>query len=141
MGHAHDKFHVIEPAAPLNEFGFLHKNWEGRNYPPIIDPACIRQLQETWDTDEPDIFVCSHQKVGTHLLEKYVVETLLSGITLPASHPMANGDIGHAALPWPEVMVSQWGMGDFHHFHPSENQICFRLSRSKRGCCLPVFLL
>jgi hypothetical protein len=116
MGHAHDKFHVIEPAAPLNQFGFLHKHWDGRNYPPIIDPACIRQLQDTWDTDEHDIFVCSHQKVGTHLLEKYVVETLLSGITLPETHPMANGDIGHAALPWPEVMVSQWGMDDFLQF-------------------------
>ncbi|MFM7725399.1 MAG: sulfotransferase domain-containing protein [Flavobacteriales bacterium] len=116
MSHAHDRFHIIEPAEPLNAFGFLHKHWEGRNYPPLIDPACIQQLQQTWDTDEHDIFVCSHQKVGTHLLEKYIVETLLSSIQLPSHHPMANGDIGHAAVPWPEVMVSQWGMDDFHEF-------------------------
>lgn len=116
MSRTHTSFRVIEPAAPLNAFGFLHKHWEGRNYPPLIDPACIQELQRTWDTDEHDIFVCSHQKVGTHLLEKYIVETLLGSIQLPAGHPMAGGDIGHAAVPWPEVMVSQWGMGAFHGF-------------------------
>ncbi len=116
MSSSHDKFRVLQPAAALNSHGFLHKEWEGRIYPPFIDPAAIRYLQENWDTDEHDIFVCSHQKVGTHLLEKYVVETLLSKIQLPSSHPMANGDIGHAALPWPEVMVSQWGVDDFESF-------------------------
>ncbi len=116
MSSSHDKFRVLPPSAALNSHGFLHKEWEQRIYPPFIDPAAIRYLQENWDTDEHDIFVCSHQKVGTHLLEKYVVETLLSKIQLPPSHPMANGDIGHAALPWPEVMVSQWGVEDFESF-------------------------
>jgi Sulfotransferase domain len=116
MSNSHDKFRVLEPSVPLNSHGFLHKTWEGRIYPPFIDPGAIQYLQQNWDTDEHDIFVCSHQKVGTHLLEKYVVETLLSKIKLPETHPMATGDIGHAALPWPEVMVSQWGVEDFESF-------------------------
>jgi hypothetical protein len=112
----HAKIKVLEPAGLLNRFGFLHKESGGQVYPPFIDPAAVKYLQKNWDTEENDIFVCSHQKVGTHLLEKFIVEVLLSALDFPASHPMANGDIGHAAVPWPEVMVSQWGAESFESF-------------------------
>lgn len=140
----HGKIRVIPPVELLNPFGFLHKSSGDKIYPPFIDPSAVSYLKKNWDTEENDIFVCSHQKVGTHLLEKFMVEVLLSVLNFPESHPMANGDIGHAAVPWPEVMVSQWGAESFESFrnatkgmprvwyiHCSPDDLPFRTINSK----------
>lgn len=110
------KFKVLEPVEQLHPEGLICKRWQGRVYPPFIDPADIQRLQATWDTEPNDIIICTHQKVGTHLTKKFVVEILRMLIDYPASNPMSTGDIGHGTVPWPEVMVSQHGMDDFVEF-------------------------
>ena len=106
---------IFNNAATKDENGFLHLRFRGRMLAPFIAPEAIESLAQTWDTDENDIFICSHQKVGTHLTKKFVVE-LLRTFGLPESHPCASGDIGVAAVPWPEVMVSQKGRDVFEDF-------------------------
>ena len=104
---------TFEPTEKLRGEGFLCKRWEDRIYPPFIDIPAIGKLAGSWDTDEHDVFICTHQKVGTHLTKKFVVEILRSTHPYLSDHPMAEGDIGHGTVPWPEVMVSQHG---FPHF-------------------------
>ena len=105
----HGGIKIIEPAEKLTEGGFLCKKWDGRVYPPFIDPADVQRMISAWDTDEHDIFICTHQKVGTHLTKKFVVELLRSLVEYPAEFAINTGDIGHGTIPWPEVMVSQHG--------------------------------
>lgn len=100
-------FRTFEPAEPANLEGFLHHRWRGKCYPPFIDNRAIEHLSKTWDTQANDVLIATHQKVGTHLAKKYLVELIRQGADLPARHPMADGDIGHAAVPWPEVYLSQ----------------------------------
>lgn len=116
MSVRHGGLKIFGPAADLCGHGFLHTRWQGRVYPPFIDPAAIAELQRRWDTDEHDIIICTHQKVGTHLTKKFVVEILREAVDYPADHPMAGGDIGHHTVPWPEVMVSQYGYARFEEF-------------------------
>ena len=67
---------IFNDAATKDENGFLHLRFRGRMLAPFIAPEAIESLAQTWDTDENDIFICSHQKVGTHLTKKFVVELL-----------------------------------------------------------------
>ncbi|MDG2425411.1 MAG: sulfotransferase domain-containing protein [Flavobacteriales bacterium] len=106
---------IIENALLQDDRGFLHLRFRGRMLAPFIDPQAIESLAATWDTDENDIFICSHQKVGTHLTKKFVVE-ILRTLGLSEGHPCASGDIGVDSVPWPEVMVSQKGIEKFENF-------------------------
>lgn len=107
---------TFEPAEPLPSGGFLHHRWNGTVYPPFIDPTATKALTESWDTDEHDLFLCTHQKVGTHLAKKYLVELARHLLDYPEGHPMRTGDIGHDTVPWPEVMYSQHGRGRWAEF-------------------------
>ena len=82
-------------------------------YPPFFHPDSILDLQNTWDTEANDIFICTHQKVGTHLTKKYVCEILKNAIQYPDGNGIKSGDIGHGTIAWPEVTVSQYGMNHF----------------------------
>jgi len=104
-------FRTFEPAEPLETGGFLHHRWRGVIYPPFIDPRATRILSESWDTEANDVFLCSHQKVGTHLAKKFLVELARELLDLPTDHPYSSGDIGHDTFPWPEVLYSQHGRG------------------------------
>lgn len=103
-GHSQRTFEPVEPAKPE---GFLHHRWHGKCYPPFINSRATEHLTQSWDTQANDVLIATHQKVGTHLAKKYLVELIRNGANLPARHPMAGGDIGHAAVPWPEVYLSQ----------------------------------
>lgn len=103
----------FEPTKQLNENGFKYKTWNNRIYPPFFNPEAIDELKSTWNTDENDIFICTHQKVGTHLTKKFVCEVLRSTIDYPQTNGIKSGDIGHETIPWPEVMVSQHGINHF----------------------------
>lgn len=104
---------MFEPLSRLTDDGFLHRSWRGRAYPPFIDPEVCEALATHWDTGPEDIFISSHQKVGTHLTKKYVVEILRTLAVYPAGHGLTSGDIGHHTVPWPEVTASQEGMAYF----------------------------
>jgi hypothetical protein len=106
----------IEPVSSILTDGLLCKRWDGRVYPPFIDPAMIRFMSDSWDTDAHDIFICSHQKVGTHLTKKFAVEILRRLFAYPPENSLGAGDIGHGTVPWPEVMVSQYGWEQFCAF-------------------------
>lgn len=107
---------VFEPLEWLHPDGFAYRSWRGYVYPPFIDPVQAQWLMDTWDTTADDVFVCTHQKVGTHLMKKFAVEVLRALYDYPEGHPMHDGDIGHGAVPWPEVMVSQHGVKHFESF-------------------------
>ena len=100
-------FRTFEPAEPLFAEGFLHHRWRGKSYPPFIDRRATEHLSRSWDTQPNDVLISTHQKVGTHLAKKYLVELVRHGADLPERNPMVEGDIGHAAVPWPEVYLSQ----------------------------------
>ncbi len=107
----------VAPEFPLcSELGFLHARANGRMIPAFIHPEAMQALRETWDTTEHDILICTHQKVGTHLTKKFIVEILRKAGALQAGHPTADGDIGKGAVPWPEVTASQGGMEAFLDF-------------------------
>ena len=109
-------FRTFEPAALAHAEGFLHHRWNGRCYPAFIDQRATAHLTQTWDTQANDVFLATHQKVGTHLAKKFLVELVRANVELPARHPMADGDIGHGAMPWPEVLLSQETPGDWETF-------------------------
>jgi hypothetical protein len=114
MGHEKSpRLKVFEPLERLTEDGFLHRKWQGRVYPPFIHPDVCQALTERWDTGPEDIFISSHQKVGTHLTKKFVVEILRTLIDYPRWNGLSTGDIGHGTVAWPEVTASQHGMGYF----------------------------
>ena len=103
-GHSLRTFAPVQAAHPE---GFWHHRWNGKCYPPFIDPQATEHLQASWDTQANDVLIATHQKVGTHLAKKFLVELIREQADLPERHPMAGGDIGHGAVPWPEVFLSQ----------------------------------
>ncbi len=107
---------VVQATPKCPQYGFLHARSQGRMIPAFIHPNATSVLRSTWDTGPQDILICTHQKVGTHLTKKYVVEILRAAGALDLDHPAAQGDIGKSAVPWPEVMVSQSGMETFDTF-------------------------
>ncbi len=107
---------TFAPAVAMAGGGFLHHRFQGTAYPPFIDPSATQALLDSWDTDENDVFLCTHQKVGTHLAKKFLVEVSRALFDYPESNPLAGGDIGHGAAPWPEVFYSQHGKGRFDEF-------------------------
>lgn len=111
-----DRFNVVGNAQELPQGGFLHHRRNGRMLPPFIAPTSVQELSNTWDTSEEDVFICTHQKVGTHLTKKFIVEILRATENYGSDHPMSAGDIGHGAVPWPEVMHSQRGARHFRKF-------------------------
>ena len=100
---------TFEPAKEMAGGGFLHNRYGGTMYPPFIDSMATQDLAQSWDTEPNDIFICTHQKVGTHLAKKFLVELVRTAMDLPADNIYATGDIGHGTVPWPEVMYSQHG--------------------------------
>lgn len=110
------KLKTFGPSKKLNRAGFLHIEGDQKIYPPFFDLNAIEQLRENWETQANDIFICTHQKVGTHLTKQFVSEILRAVYSYPENNPMASGDIGHATIPWPEVMVSQHGYAHFQDF-------------------------
>ena len=98
---------TFEPVQQLGPAGFDHHRYRGTSYPPFIDLQSAAVLRDTWDTTAQDLLICTHQKVGTHLAKKFLVELVQRGYALPPQHPCREGDIGHAAVPWPEVFLSQ----------------------------------
>jgi hypothetical protein len=113
---SHGGLTVFEPLETLSEHGFLHARVNNKMYPPFINRDILKELQLRWNTDENDIFISTHQKVGTHLTKKFVSEILRKGVDYPEEHPMKTGDIGHHTIPWPEVMASQYGLEKFFEF-------------------------
>lgn len=104
--------HMLRTFPPANEAfgsGFLHNRVGSTMMPPFIDPDAYKDLSSSWDTGPNDIFICTHQKVGTHLLKKFLVETVRTLIPLPSRHIYESGDIGSDTVPWPSVMYSQKG--------------------------------
>ena len=107
---------VVPQSAKCQKLGFLHARYNGRMIPAFIDPKAADALSQTWDTTEHDILICTHQKVGTHLTKKFIVEILRTAGVLDTNHPAAGGDIGKGAVPWPEVTASQNGVDAFLDF-------------------------
>ena len=107
---------TFEPATLAHPEGFLQHRWHGRCYPPFIDQRATDHLTQTWDTQANDVLLVTHQKVGTHLAKKFLVELVRANEALPPRHPMAEGDIGHGAFPWPEVLLSQETPAAWHQF-------------------------
>jgi hypothetical protein len=116
MASAHGGLKSFGEIRYMNSRGFIHQVWNGKVYPPFYDQVAIAAMKTSWETDEHDIIICTHQKVGTHLTKKFVVEILRNGIHYPSNHGIANGDIGHGTIPWPEVIVSQHGITHFNEF-------------------------
>jgi len=100
---------TFPPAMELPQGGFSHGRFGETMLPPFIDPDAYKDLKASWDTGPNDIFICTHQKVGTHLLKKFLVETVRQLVPLPDSHIYQTGDIGSDTVPWPSVMYSQKG--------------------------------
>jgi len=102
---------VVDPSLlRRTAHGFEHHVHEGRWLPPFINVEGLQSLQQSWDSCERDVFVATAQKVGTHLTKRFVVEILAEAGAFPEGHPCAQRDIGHGAMPWPEVTTSQYGM-------------------------------
>jgi uncharacterized damage-inducible protein DinB len=101
---------VFGPTERIPGLGLIYQNFRGKRYPPFINLDSTRRLMSEWETDQHDIIICTHQKVGTHLTKKFVVELLRALHDFPADSGMGQGDIGHDTVPWPEVMASQHGL-------------------------------
>lgn len=99
---------TFAPAEPLPSGGFLHGRYQNTMYPPFIDTRANEDLAASWDCDGNDVFICTHQKVGTHLAKKFVVELLRTALE-GTENIYQTSDIGHGTMPWPEVSVSQHG--------------------------------
>ena len=119
-------FRTFEPVKQAHSEGFLHHRWNGKLYPPFIDQQATAYLQQTWDTQPNDVIIATHQKVGTHLAKKFLVELVRNNINLSDRHPMAEGDIGHGAVPWPEVLLSQELQASWDKFMAATSD-CMRL--------------
>jgi len=100
---------TFQPLQQLGPAGFDHHRYGRTTYPPFIDLPSTAVLRQSWDTTAQDILICTHQKVGTHLAKKFLVELVQRTQDLPPQHPCREGDIGHGAVPWPEVLLSQQG--------------------------------
>ncbi len=119
-------FRTFEPLGKLGAHGFLHTRYHDKQYPPFINPDSARHLKATWDLDANDILICTHQKVGTHLAKKLLVELVIANTGDLDALPYRNGDIGHGAVPWPEVTMSQEGESAWMEFM-SRTQLVPRL--------------
>lgn len=93
--------------------GLLYHRVRQKAYPPFIDQAVPERMRTTWDTDKNDVFICTHQKVGTHLAKKFALSLVKELSPLPADSIYGSSDIGHDTIPWPEVIYSQHGRGAF----------------------------
>ena len=103
--------------------GFLHTRHRGVMYPPFMNLDTIEQLEAVWSAGHNDILICTHQKVGTHLTKRFVVEILRRAQAHLSSCIYRSGDIGHGTVPWPEVLASQHGMDAFqHHLESTKEQ-------------------
>jgi len=114
--------HMLRTFGPLQQLGaagFDHHRYGDTSFPPFIDLPSTTVLRDTWDTTPTDLLICTHQKVGTHLAKKFLVELLQRGYQLPPQHPCRDGDIGHGAVPWPEVFLSQQGQQAWQSFEAS----------------------
>ena len=101
---------VFGPTERIPELGLIYQKFRGKRYPPFISIDATKRLMNEWHTDEHDIIICTHQKVGTHLTKKFVVELLRATHEFPEGSGLANGDIGHGTVRWPEVTASQHGV-------------------------------
>ena len=108
--------HIFEPVTHAHPEGFLHHRWHGHCYPPFIDKRATDHLNKTWHTNSNDIFIVSHLRAGNYLAKKYLVELIREHIDLPPGNPMATGDIGQEAVPWPELMLSQESPASWQQF-------------------------
>ena len=114
---------TFEPVFEREEGGFLHNRFQDTMFPPFIDSQANSDLAECWDTGPNDIFICTHQKVGTHLAKKFLVELVRKALPLPKGHIYDTGDIGHGTVPWPSVMISQHGRAVWEaHIAKTHNQ-------------------
>ena len=107
---------LFGPTERMEGVGLVYQNFRGKRYPPFINLDIARELIDSWETGPEDIFICTHQKVGTHLTKKFVVELLRATHDFPADSGMAAGDIGHDTVPWPEVIASQHGIEAMREF-------------------------
>jgi Sulfotransferase domain/GAF domain len=107
---------TFQPLQQLGPQGFAHHRYGGTTYPPFIDLPSTAALRQSWDTTAQDVLICTHQKVGTHLAKKFLVELVKRRQDLPPQHPCREGDIGHGAVPWPEVLLSQQGESAWQAF-------------------------
>ena len=114
---------TFEPAFERPDGGFLHNRYQKTMFPPFIDNTANRDLADCWDTGPNDIFICTHQKVGTHLAKKFMVELVRKTFPLPTGHIYETGDIGHGTVPWPSVLYSQHGRAVWEeHIAKTHNQ-------------------
>lgn len=107
---------TFEPSLTEPDGTWLHHQWQGKRYPPFIHRESTAALCETWDTEPEDVFIATHQKTGTHLTKKFVLEVMRALFEYPDAHPYHSGDIGHRTVPWPEVLLSQHGRVAWHDF-------------------------
>lgn len=103
------RLRVFPPFLTDEDGAWLHHRWRDKRYPPFINPRATAALGESWDTSPDDIFIATHQKVGTHLTKKFLLETVREVFDLPEDHALHSGDIGPRTVPWPEVLLSQHG--------------------------------
>lgn len=108
--------HQLRRFGPLGEQicgGFLFHTIRGKAYPPFISRNTPDRMRATWDSASNDVFICTHQKVGTHLGKRFLLSLVRELAPLPADSVYATNDIGHGAIPWLEVIYSQHGRGAF----------------------------
>jgi hypothetical protein len=55
-------------------YGFQGHLYRGKVYPPFIEGLATDTLARVWQTNGQDTLICSHQKVGTHLVKRFLVE-------------------------------------------------------------------
>ena len=82
----------------------------------IHPDASWQALRETWDTTEHDILICTHQKVGTHLTKKFIVEILQKPACSMPVIPPRTATSERAPCPGSEVTASQGGTEAFLDF-------------------------
>jgi len=117
------KLRTFPPIQHIASGGFLHTRHRGVMYPPFMNLSSISELESTWSAEANDIIICTHQKVGTHLTKRFVVEILRRSQSHLPDCIYRGGDIGHDTVPWPEVLVSQQGMEAFsNHLERTKRQ-------------------
>lgn len=117
------RLRTFPPLRYVASGGFLHTRHRGVMYPPFMNLDTIAQLESVWSAAANDILICTHQKVGTHLTKRFVVEILRRAQSPLTGCIYRSGDIGHGTVPWPEVLASQHGLDAFqHHLDRTEEQ-------------------
>ena len=108
-----DRLRTFAPSEPIGPDGFLCHWHEGYAYPPFIQREASEALAESWHTAANDVILCTHQKVGTHLAKKFLVELARVAQRGLPECIYESGDIGHDTVPWPTVLHSQHGAAGF----------------------------